>query len=436
MEITSIKESGSNNILLWAIKNGAEVKVDDQLVSIVNDELFYLLTLSDVNFFEVFRLSQMYREKLRILKEEKADVPPRTKLLTLFNGECSADKENEPDKKIPLYELVEHVCQNFINLVLQMDGDDDIINQNALRLFLPMLTRRFTVQIPFGFADLVTSLSPQESSEVFNEKYPETLSNLIESETNGLKQMFTLAFVKSTSIIRYNKRYDKYINITKYSPLKTSKTNPNKLYKVALLGFFKYDNISRGEVRCNMFNVDKDNLVSKLKQLNTLSTPLYIDFVVELPIQYMQIILNSFGREMLTISYESSMSTIINGGLEFNDFVIPEVNSDNSLSEEETSYIEEKNNAIEAYKIRISEANQILLNTIPLILDNDNADVDVTSTFALLPSIYRAKAVFTINVEKANDFINHYDPLISEMFKEMFGLASGIITDIKTINEK
>lgn len=423
MKVLDIKEAGANEILMWAISNGADIKNDQPLQSIINDEMFYLVTLGNVNFLEVFRLTQMYREKLRIIEEYKADVPPRKELMELFNGNYHKD-ENGNDKDFPLYEAVEHVTNTFINLVLQMKTDDDIIHHNAQRLFLPMISRKFDVQIPISFIDLIESMSEDESSQLFNENYPNTLNDIITSESHNAINILKLGFLKGTSIIRYNKRYDSYLKVIKYSPL--SNITSDKLYKYALLGFHKYNPILRSEIRCSLFMPNKDLFSNKLKTIGRLSTPLKIQFVIQLPIQYMQILENSFSRDELEIMYESSMASILDSGLVYNDFITYETDDDNNDDEE----FEKHNNAISAYRVRITEANQILLNTITLLL-NSNYDVDVTSTFAMLPSVYSTKAVITIDMSKVDKYINHSEPIISEMFKDILNTANTILEDIK-----
>lgn len=428
MQITNIKESGSNNILIWAIKNGDIIKEDPQIQSIVNDELFYLFTLKNINFFELFRLSQMYREKLRILNEYESDVPSHKELSLLFPGGFISNND-EPDKKTPLYEAAEHCITNFINIVLQMKSDDDIISPSSLRLFLPMISRKFDVQIPVSFIDFIESMNNDESAEIFNMDYPKTIENIINNENHGVNRIMQLGFLKGTSIIKYNKRYDQYLSITKYSPLNTCKNN--ELYKFGLLGFHKFNNVTRGEVRCNLFNPDKESLPKLFKRLSELSTPLYIDFAIQLPIEYMNILMNSFSREELEVSYESSMGTIIDAGISFNDFNIPNYDPEN-MDEETSAKIESIQNSIEAYRVRITEANQITLNTITTILDSQN-DVNISSAFAMLPSIYSAKAIITLKVEDANKYINTFDPLLSKMFTDIFETAKKVLEDINSV---
>lgn len=428
MQISNIKESGSNNILLWAIKNGDVIKDDAQIQSIVNDELFYLFTLKDVNFFELFRLTQMYREKLRIINEYSSDVPSHKELASLFPGEFIPN-DNDSDKKIPLYETAEHCITNFINMVLQMKNDDDIIAPSSLRLFLPMISRKFDVQIPVSFIDFIDSMNNEEAEYIFNSDYPKNIEQIIGVENHGVNRIIQLGFLKATSIVKYNKRYDQYLEITKYSPIKTCKNN--ELYKFGLLGFHKFDNVSRGEIRCNLFNPDTESLGKLFKRLSTTNTPLYIDFAIQLPIEYMNILLGTFSREELQVSYESSMGSIIDGGISFNDFIIPEYDPDN-MDEETSTRIESIQNSIEAYRVRITEANQITLNTISTILNSEN-DINISSAFAMLPSIYSAKAIITIKVEDANKYIDTFDPLLSKMFKDIFDTAKKVMEDINSV---
>ena len=146
MNVTEIREAGSSNVLQWAMKNGAEIWNEHNmpLHAFINDETFYLVTLSDLNFFQLFRLTQTYRDKLRILEEKPAAVPSKKELEEWFPGEyMTATGEH-----IKLSEAAELSINTFLNLAKQMMSDTDIISPSAVRLFLPMIARRFDVQIP------------------------------------------------------------------------------------------------------------------------------------------------------------------------------------------------------------------------------------------------------------------------------------------------
>lgn len=432
MNILSIKESGSNDILRWAISSGAEVKKDFPLISVVNNDLFYTVQLSDVNFFELFRLTQLYRDKIRILDEKKAEVPDQNELMKYFDGTYCPDK-NDSEKKAPLYEIVEYAVTNFINLALQMNSDNDIIKTNAARLFIPMISRKFDIQIPVSFVDFVESMTEDEASEVFNNLYPQTLDQILSKETHGVKTMLQCLFVKSTATISYNKRYSQYLKITKYGALNTY-NNQNTLYRFALIGCFKYNSITKDEIRFGFFNPDQKKIGDVLKKLAFSNEPLKIEFVVQLPIQYMQILENSFSAEDLPTLYESCMSDIIDGGLNFNDFNTWEDGDNEEETVKTPEYevkVEKMKNEILAYKTRIAEANNITLSAIPILLENpDNADG--TNTFAMLPSAYTTKAVLVLDMTKKDKYLNASDPLIAEMFTEMLKTAEKIIEDINS----
>lgn len=425
MKITNIKESGTNNILMWAIANGADVKEDRALTSIINDELSYLATITDVNFFELFRLTQMYRDKIRIIDERKAEMPTRSELHKLFNGTYKPDP-NDSTKDVQLCEIVEHCGNMFINLAMQMANDDHIITSSAVRMFLPMISRKFTIQIPIEFSDLINSMSVNEAHEIYNRDYPGTIRSIVENESHGVSTTLQLAILRATSIIKYDKQYEQYIKAFKYSPLKSC--NNGKLYKLALLGFFKYDHISRSEVRIDLFNSNKETIQSTLKRMAHIDNPIQLEFAIQLPIQYMQILENFFSHEVLTIAYESSMSNIIDGGLTYEDFVTSEYNED-SENEDERKKFEEHNNAIESYRLRITEANQTMLNSMPILLNSDG-DVDATSVFAMMPSIYTTRAVIRVNMANLNKFTSHYDSIILEMFDDIVHIAADIVKDI------
>lgn len=427
MNITNIKETGSSNTLHWAISNGGNPKSDEALASIINDETAFLVTISGLNFLEVFRLTQYYREKLRILSEHMADVPSNKELMEHFNG--SFESPNNPGQKSPLYEVASAVCDKFMNLAKQMATDDDIISSRAQQLFIPMLCRKIDVQIPVGFLDFVNSISQDEANAIFTSEYPATLRNVVDADVHGFKTALLLNVVRSTQPNRYPKRYDQYLNMVKYRPLATKK-DVKTLYKFGILGFRKYDNITRGEVSCYLSPTppSADALAESLKRMASLTTPLKIDFAVQLPLQYMQVIENYFPRDILQITHESSITTILEGGISYNDFIEPNIPTDTE-DPDELEALEKFNNEISAYRTRITEANQTLLNVLPVFLENDG-DIDITGVFAMLPSVYTQKCVITLDISKAKGYMDCNDPVIQEMFKAMLGMADSIIADI------
>lgn len=419
MEITNIKESGTNNILRWAISSNADLKNDLQLQSLINDETFYHITISNVNFLELFRFSQTYRNKVRVLDEKQAKVPLRKELLKVFPGEETTDD----DEKLSLAEASEIVIQKFIDLALQMQSDDDIIRPETARLFLPMISRQFDIQIPISFMDLISVIPDKLCPILFNSKYPSNINDVIFGDEKDIISMLTFHIFKTTQMIQYNKHYEDLLKVTKYGLLKNTKSE--RLYKFRLLGFYKYDNVNRSEIRCTMFKPDKETMNNAMKSMARLQTGLKFEFAVQLPIQYMWMLENHFDPESLKITYDSSITDIISTGLTFDDFITQEFDDDEEM-------IIERNNSIDGYRTRITECNQAALNTIGVLANSSN-DIDMASAFALLPSIYNTKAVLTLDIDYADLYVSHYDPLIVDMFYQMLDMANGIINEIASM---
>lgn len=413
MKITHINECGSSNLLRWAIANNADVANDLQLESLINDELFYQITISDVNFFELFRITQAYREKVHVIIEKKAEIPSTDELLPYFPGNISVD-----DTELNTIEAVQHAADMFIKLVTQMSGDDTVIQPETARLFIPMICRKFDIEIPLSFMDLA-SLFDEETKPtmLFNDQYPNNLNDVILGATMICNKIM-LMLIRCTSIIRYDDHYDQLLRLTKYAPLR--KCNNDKIYKFRLCGLSKYNKITRNESRCSFFNANKITMAEEIKKLESIKSPLKLDFVVQLPIQYMQMLENTYSPEELGVMYESSMSTIIDTGLSFNNFVTQEF--DETIEQDK---IEKHNNAIELYKVRINDANQTALNLIQLGINNTES-IDLTNLFSILPSIYCNKAVITINMDYADRYISHYNAEIRSMFQEMLDIAKSI----------
>lgn len=418
MRLTEIKEAGNNNILKYAIKKGANIRTDNSLISIINAETFYLITLEDVNFLELFRLVQQYRNKIRILQEFKAEIPDPEILSKSFIGSPA----NDPN--VTSVEIVQKSCESFMNIMAQMLSDEDIIKPGTARLFIPMLCRKFSVQLPISFGDFIRSFDEQfDLTKVFNEKYPNNLYEVcIDPGNDTFKGLITFAMMRSTSIAKSNKHFDTLVKFMKYNSLVKEETN--KLYKTKLVAFSKFNPLNRDEIRCTMFNTTKESLEEGMKRMASISTPLKIDVAIQLPIQYMEILQYSYSQEELPISYEASMSEIISEGLIFNDFITPEENNESG-----ETVIEEFNNSINAYKTRIAEASLLIYNSISALLTDPDKN-DITSSFALLPSIFSTRAVITIDTTKMEMFTKQSDPLLGEMFKDIKEIAYSIISDI------
>jgi hypothetical protein len=427
MLIKSIKETGCNNILIWAIANGAtNINQDIELIKLIDDELSYMLTIDDINFFELFRLTQLYRDRLRIINESQYVIPTIDTLSKLLPGVV-----HEEDDEKSLASLAEQTITRFMNISIQMKADDDIIQPNVARLFIPMICRSFCIQIPINFSDVIQCMKDIEVDEIFNRGYPDTLNNIIENDTHSVQNLIGLGFVKSTGIIKYSSKFDKYLQAIKYSTLKSYKENT--LYKFALTGFGKKDNVNRADIKLSLFNMNPSNINSTtntLKLLSSIKTPLELDFVVQLPIQYMQILENSFSKEILPMTYDASMKTIISTGLTSVNYRTPE-NIPIEDGEEDPAYTH-CINEIENYSRRITESNEFLCNAINIILEN-SPEADITSIFAMLPSMYASIAVIKINQEYLPRLRDINDPVLSEMFTDMTKLINGVMEDIRKV---
>ena len=427
MRIKDIKEAGCNNILKWAISNEADILGDSALISLINDELFFLVTLENINFFELFRLTQMYREKLRIINSSTVEIPPRTELASIFNGQTLSNPDDENSPVITYAELAENAITSFINLATQMKVDEDIIHNNAIKLFIPMICTQYEVQIPVAFADMLQFLTPKEADDLFTKTYPETLENIIEDNSHSFQRMVGIAFSKSTEILKYDKQYDVMVKTLKYSFLK--KYEKDTLYKFHLIGFSKKDNILRSEIRVNLFKPDPKQMQDAMKKMARLKTPLEVEFAVQIPLLYLQELENQYSREIFPILYESSMSQIIENSIVYNDFQLLEY-QDEELTEEQAKQLEERENAISAYKIRITEANEILWKTIHLLLDKSE-NVHPTSVFALLPSIYSSNFVINIDEKSIDLFLKDVNNPLHPMFEQMKEIIKNLSTEIK-----
>jgi hypothetical protein len=429
MKLADIRESGSNHILLMAIKHDEDIKnirQDESLISIINDELFYLIRLNGVNHFELFRLSQVFRDKLRILNTTPAEVPTLSELREIFPGEGNIIKREENDvtieDKVPLADSAHFAISSFINLTSQMESDNDIITPGAANLFFPMITRKYDVQIPLSFVDLIESMNDTEIEGLINENYPSTLKDIIDAETHGVKVMISIGFVRLTDIIKYNERYNSLLKDIIYSPLTLDKRN--NLYKVMPSSFSKYDKINRGIEKCILYNTGKEQIEKSMKRISRIKNNLEVEFVIQLPIYHMQILLNSLDNTVLPVLYNSSMKNIIDTGLIYEDFKMLDYESDD---EDETKIkLEEHEEGISSYRTRITESNQLALNVLPLILKSEK-DISNSDAFSILPSIYRSTAVVRYNTEYDYPSI---DPVIDSMFMDMKNISSGILEDI------
>ena len=417
MQITGIRDCGSPTTLRWAIAHQADVKTDVALQSVVNTELCYLVTVDDINFLQLFYLTKVYRDKLRILDNKTAAIPTDEELHFYFPGDAVIADGEEP---IQISTVAKHACTAFFNVALQMNADNDVIQESTSPMYLPMLSRKFRVQIPLNFSDMVSFMSAEEAQRIYTADYPITLQEIVENPTHGVIVGLTMQLVKMMAVSKYNDRYEKYLQVIKYKPLQAYQGDT--LFKVALIGFSKYDRVLRGESRVSMFQFNPEDANAAMRRMNQLNTPLKLDVVVQMPIHHMQVLYNSFSNEDLSITYDSSVDDILDGGMPFSNFYTPQEDDENA---------EKFNNQISEYRTRITEANQLTVSAMNLAI-GQGIDTDTTCAIAMLPGIYTAKAVITVDMTKARMFSSHSDPIIREMFETILKIGDTVINDINS----
>lgn len=401
MKVTQIKESGDNSILRWAINNTAELKDNIPLASIINDDLFYLVTISGVNFYELFRLTQSYGNKIKICNINRAALPDQS-LLT----ECFPGYETE----------VFEVLSTFSAMVTQMLADNDIVSDGAAKLFLPMMTTTFDIQIPLSFIDVLEVITEEEAKKLFSVDYPNTLDDVCSDKPHSLTRAILILIERNTSNIRYDRKYEQLLKMTKYGMMKPYS---GRLFKLGLVSFAKFDGMVRGEVRCSMFKPDPGIVQTKIKRMGTLQSPLELTIAVQLPIYYQQMLEASYFPDDLKISHRSSVTNILDNGLVFDDFII---------NEDDEGHM----NAIDNYRIRISEANLKVLSLINIMAENSSTQsIHPQSMISLLPPIYQANCLITVNHDDIAHFQQHSDPMISDVFTEIQKLGAVVQADIQ-----
>ena len=235
--------------------------------------------------------------------------------------------------------------------------------------------------------------------------------------------MLMLGFPKATSVIKYNKQYEKYLNVLKYRKIETTKTN--QLYNIRLDGFFKVNPVTRAIVKSSLFNANKAEMSNTLKVLATTQDTLKVEFMVQLPLQYMQSLLNDFSTDEIGVQYESTMSNILSNGIGKLNFIT----YDNEGTEDEEK-IKARETRLTGYRTRIKECLSIALNTIQALITSDT-DADSNSIFALLPVLYRANALVTIDLQYEKEYLEYSgNPEVASMLKDMVDMANQVVSNI------
>ena len=153
-----------------------------------------------------------------------------------------------------------------------------------------------------------------------------------------------------------------------------------------------------------------------MKELSFIKSPMELEFVIQIPIYHMQLLLNLFDLHIIQIAYPSSIKSIVDNGM-----------SDSNI--QSMNLQEEKENLLSSYTLRITECNQLLLETISSILQNEKIDSS-SALFSLLPSLYLTNAVVRLNEETLDKLLKVNDKILSDVFHRMKTISNKIQSDI------
>lgn len=406
MFISDIQESNSSNILKWALSNNAQILTDIALIDIINDEMKYLVTIEDVNFLEVYQLTQIYRNQLMIVVKDPLKIADEDLLKSIF-GLSSKD-----DKIIP-WKLALQAISKYSNLFFQIEANEDDEHKTPLDLlFMPMINRRFTIQIPLRFIDFIYLLSDAEYKKVFKAGYPNTLEYIIDAESsiNNFKGRFMMQLIKNATPTPFNKKIIKYLDITKFKALHQN-SKDEKFYTPVLLNFGAEDPMTKKIIRYSFFKANKEDLQVILKKLNKYKiNEMMYEFAIQLPIEYMQILENTFHNGIVEIKYRTPMNIIANRGYNYNQIL--------KIRDLDENLVE----PIDPYALRINEAameNIHCINLLELNLNNNLIDTNRADIYSLLPSVYTVQCVIRISSEDIKKIITISNPVIKNIFIEI-----------------
>lgn len=413
MIITDIKESNSSNILKWALSNEADIKNDLSLLNFINDEMEYLVYIDDINFLELYNLTSYYRDDVRVIMRHPSDGYQLDYLKTIFPGKITIDN-NEVD----IAEFVDYGIHKFTDLSLQLKADTLNMDPSISLMFIPMINRKFTVQIPVKFIDLIMMSTPKEYENIFS-KYPDSLSSVINSNEIGFKQKLMMELVKIMDIKTYDKRLIQYLEITKYKALNNHGENKT-YYSPELLSFYKKDFVSKKKIYCSLFKSTNIDMINEMKLMRMNRSDLEVEFAVQMPMEFMQLLMNSYNNNLLEIKFPSSFQMIIKNAFNFEYVISSRINSSVNIP-----YV------VGLYRKRMQEAYEENLNIVNILLNEyKNIDVSKNSIAALFPSIYTTKAILKFNTKNIPLFMDHPNPFIKHMFSEIDTIISNLKGDI------
>jgi hypothetical protein len=401
MKITQIAESGSNNLLLYAIKNGVDPCENYHLSEMVNGELHYNVTIEGVNFYELFRLSQTFRNDLRVIRSEPIQSLDPEELSQRFG------------KAVP--EEFNAIMEQFITVSEQIQGDDDFTDKIYSRLVLPMILTKYTIQVPYGFGDVINSLSDQSlSATLFSKEYPNNLQSFLEFERvqNGIM----LQMEANLRNITYPAATEKLIMATKYKDIPPSGDIDKDISVVKLVSFEKYDTVSRRIIRNSMFNADVERFKENMKTMASMREHTKYSFAIQLPIFLMQIIESTFPTDIVDISFRSSAET----NMIDNGYYLPE--------DIQRTY------GVRVNFLMIENTKKNLLYLLNRINDPQDDSIDNSarsSVTSLLPAATKVNAVVTISTPNIESLMKHPDPNLANLFGKMNQITFGIESDVQ-----
>lgn len=387
IDVIGISESGCNNILRWAISNGVNPKTNSNISALINDEMYYNIQISNVNFYELFRITQYHHTKIKILKFHTVDNLSDDELMNRFYPEHHADIKDIIDKFLAISTLIRE--------------DDDINDKLYSSLILPMITTKCDIQFPIGFGDILSYMAVDDSKKIFTNDYPENLNDMI--KLDSIRQGILLNVDRSTRNITYNDMLDKLIQATKYKNLPKSQ---DKIYKTAMLSFEKEHTSNRRIIRNSLFNVNRNDMINNMKIMSTLNGEMKYTFAVQLPIYLMQTLESVYDDKIIEISMRSSV-----GNLLTNNFFLDE-------------------NIVKKYGLRITESMSEMYQLMLKILENTDLK---ESVIALLPPAQYTNALITISDNNLETLINESNPYLQEMFLKMEQLIRSVNIDIQKV---
>lgn len=413
MIITDIKESNTSNILKWALSNEADIKNDLSLMSFINDEMEYLVYIDDIDYLELYNLTSYYRDDVRVIMRHPSDGYQLDYLKQLFPGKIKIDNE-----EIDTAEFVDYGIHKFTDLSLQLKADTLNIDPSVSLMFIPMINRKFTVQIPVKFIDLIMMCTPKEYKDIFSD-YPASLTSVINSNEIGFKQKLMMELVKIMDIKSYDKRLIQYLEITKYKALNNHGEN-RTYYSPELLSFYKKDFVSKKKNYCSLFKSTNIDMINEMKLIRMNRSDLEVEFAVQMPMEFMQILMNSYNNHILEIKFPSSFQMIIKNAFNFEYVISSKINSSVNIP-----YV------VGLYRKRMQEAYEENLNIVNILLnESNNTDISKNSIAALFPSIYTTKAILKFNTNNIPLFKEHSNPFIKSMFNEIDTIVSNLKGDI------